>query len=380
MLTTQSNSLKPPNDMTDEQISVVATVSIKLAELGLDLKFIKPISVGPIISVYRFAPQGSTKVSQVEACSADLAIALGVEDVFVKRMPGESAIGVFVVNAKRTPITFLDTINNVWKLKDTMKIPLNFGVDHLGKPFVEDLIELPHLLVAGSTNSGKSTFMRSMLASLIYCIPPSRLQVGLSDTKNVEFGHFVGTPHLLWEPATSVFRTLEQLDWLCDEMESRLKTIGGASKLNIHEYNELHNSFSTVKRLPYIVYIIDELADLMAYKGEKRGESKLAEEKIGKIVQKSRASGIYLIAGTQRPSTNVVAGSIKANFTARLSFRLPADYDSRTVIGTTGAEHLLSKGDMLYVSPNRPGLTRLHSPYAKIEDIKAAVDAAAGRA
>jgi len=365
--------------MTDEQISVVATISIKLAELGLVLKFTKPISVGPILSVYRFAPQGSTKVSQVEACSADLAIALGVEDVFVKRMPGESTIGVFVANVKRTPITFLDTINNVWKLRDNMKIPLNFGVDHLGKPFIEDLVELPHLLVAGSTGSGKSTFMRSMLASLIYCIPPSRLQVGLSDTKNVEFGHFVGTPHLLWQPANSVYNTLEQLDWLCDEMELRLKTIGKASKLNIHEYNDHAVTCNFIKPLPYIVYIIDELADLMAYKGEKRGESKLAEEKIGQIVQKSRASGIYLIAGTQRPSTNVVAGSIKANFPARLSFKLPADYDSRTVIGTTGAEHLLSKGDMLYVSPNRPGLSRLHSPYAKIEDIRAAVDAAMHR-
>jgi S-DNA-T family DNA segregation ATPase FtsK/SpoIIIE len=177
----------------------------------------------------------------------------------------------------------------------------------------------------------------------------------------VEFGHFLGAPHLLFEPATTVYQTLERLDWCIEEMESRLKKYGKASCLNIGEYNILKPVLE-----PYIVIIIDELADLIAYKGDKRGETKLAEEKLSRLAGKARASGIHIIASTQ-------------NFPARLSFRLPTDSDSRTVLGCSGAEHLLSRGDCLYVSPNAPGIKRLHTPYAEIADIKAAVDAASRR-
>ncbi len=188
--------------------------------------------------------------------------------------------------------------------------------------------------IMGPNGSGKSTLLSSIIASLCYCVGPERVQIILSDTKNVEFGHFVGAPQLLFEPATSVYQTLERLDWVIDEMEDRLKTIGKAGHRNIHEYNTASNPKGP---FPFIVIIIDELADLMMFKGSKKGESKIAEEKIAKIVQKSRAAGIYFIAATQRPSVNVVAGSIKANFPARLTFRLPSEFDSRTVIGTGGA-------------------------------------------
>jgi S-DNA-T family DNA segregation ATPase FtsK/SpoIIIE len=370
MSTTQTQ-----NKLTDEQLDVVAKITIKLTELRYDARFIPPVSVGPLISVFRFLPTNQTRVSNLEGLATDFAVLLGVEDVFVKRLPGESAVGIFVPNKERTLVKFLDCINNVWKVRNELKIPLNLGVDYLGNPTIVDLVDLPHLLIAGSTGSGKSTLLSSVIASLIYCVGPERVQIILSDTKNVEFGHFVGAPQLLFEPATSVYQTLERLDWVIDEMEDRLKIIGKAGCRNVHEYNS--SKVLTKGPFPFIVIIIDELADLMMFKGSKKGESKIAEEKISKIVQKSRAAGIYFITATQRPSVNVVAGSIKANFPARLTFRLPSEFDSRTVIGTSGAEHLLSQGDMLFVSPNRPGIQRLHAPYARIDDIKACTEAAA---
>lgn len=368
-------SVKDTEKLESTQLDVIITITTKLHELGLQAKFIKPVSTGPIVSIFRFMPEGATRVSAIEGLADDFAVALGVEDVFVKRLPGDSAVAVCVPNKERKIVKFIDTINNVWKEKDDQKIPLNFGVDQVGTPFVVDLVELPHLLVAGSTGSGKSTLLTSILASDIYCLNPERVQFILSDTKQVEFGHFIGAPNLLFEPATSVYQTLERFDWAINEMEARLKRYGRENSRNISENNEKRATAPD----PYIVIIIDELADLIAYKGANRGESKLAEEKISKLAGKARASGIHIIASTQRPSVNVINGSIKANFPARLSFRLPTDADSRTVLGCSGAEHLLSKGDMLYVSPNTPGIKRLHSPYAEISDIKAAVDAASRR-
>lgn len=359
-----------------EQEVVVGKVASKLAELGYEARFIGPISVGPILSVYRFFPTGRTKVSNLEALASDFAVTLGVEDVLVKRMPGESAVGIFVPNAERTYINFRDTASTIWQTYHAPNgptVPLNLGIDHLGQPFVEDLALLPHLLIAGSTGAGKSTLLDALIASIVYTVNSDTIKLVMSDTKNVEFGHFVGAPHLLFEPATSIYQTLEQLDWVIDEMSDRLNALGKAGVRNIFEYREMG------KKMASIVVIIDELADIMQFKGEKRGESKIAEDKLGAIVQKSRAAGVYVIAATQRPSVNVVAGSIKANFPARLTFRLPSDADSRTVIGTTGAEHLLSRGDMLYVSPNAPGIRRLHAPFVEIEDIKAAVEVAIRR-
>jgi S-DNA-T family DNA segregation ATPase FtsK/SpoIIIE len=206
----------------------------------------------------------------------------------------------------------------------------------------------------------------------------------MSDTKQVEFGYFIGAPHLVYEPATTPFRTLEQLDWIIETMESRLKTIGAAGCRNIIGYNGMFKDkgghdrpFGNAKQLPRIVIVIDELTDILMFKGDKkRGESKIAEEKIQVIAQKGRAAGVHILAATQRPDVKTISGTIKANFPARLSFRLPSGVDSRTVLTTEGAEHLLARGDMLYVSPNRPGIVRLHSPFARIEDIRAAVEVA----
>jgi S-DNA-T family DNA segregation ATPase FtsK/SpoIIIE len=364
-------------NLTDEQLATSSRIALKIAELSLSAKFLQPISVGPIVSVYRFMPQGSTRVSHIEGIAQDLAIALGVEDVFVKRMPGESAVGIFVPNRERKWIYWRDIVGPQVSANRDAKVPLLLGVDHLGKIVVEDLTLMPHLLIAGSTGSGKSTLLSSLIGTIVYNLNSSNVKFVLSDTKGVEFGHFIGAPHLLFEPATSVYQTLERFDWLIEEMSARLAKLSKGGFRNVLEYNEKATQ-SQAERFPYIVLIIDELADLLQLRS-KIGDTgpaigKIAESKLAQLAQKARATGIHIIAATQRPSVKLVEGNIKANFPARLTFRLPSEVDSRTVIGTSGAEHLLSRGDMLFVNPNKPGLQRIHAPLASVVDIQAAVE------
>ena len=367
---------KVEETLNEEEKQTVGAIVAKFVGLGVSATFRPPVSVGPIVSVYRFQPTGTTRVSQIENMAADFAVALAAEDVVVRREKGDTSVSIYVPNKKRKLVTYLETIGNVWNTK--LHIPLNFGVDYMGRPAVEDLVTLPHLLVAGSTGSGKSTLVSSLIASLIYTKTPKQIQLVLSDTKTVEFPHFRGAPHLMFEPAPSVEKTLSYLDWVIDQMEERLLAFGKAGCRNIFEYG--------IERLPFIIVVIDELADILQCdtkedednnKGKTLG--KIASGKLSYIAQKARAAGVHVIASTQRPGVKLVEGQIKANFPARLTFRLPTEADSRTVLGCGGAEHLLAQGDMLYSSPNKPGLQRLHAPYAKIEDIRAAVDAAVRR-
>ncbi len=368
--------------LTDEQLHVSATLALKIASLGLTAKFVEPVSDGPIVSTYRFLPTGNTKVSHLEAIAQDFALALGVEDVMVKRMPGEVAVGIFVPNKERRYVQWRDIVG---QLVCDYEIPLLLGVDHLGKVVIEDLTLMPHLLIAGSTGGGKSTLLNSLIASIIYNC--DHIQFVIVDLKQVEFGHFVGARHLLFPPATSIYQALEKMQYLIDEMERRLKLFAKHGHRNILEYNhavyrpDWH--FAHGATLPYIVVVFDELASLLCDSRKegsddepKRGPSlgKIAEGKLQQLAEKARATGIHIIAATQRSSVKVVEGNIKANFPARLTFRLPSEADSRTILGTGGAEHLLARGDMLFSSPNRPGLTRVHAPLASLEDIKACLE------
>jgi DNA segregation ATPase FtsK/SpoIIIE, S-DNA-T family len=357
---------------------ISATLLTKIHELGHSASYVPEVSRGPVVTIYRFLPKGSTKVSHLEGLAQDFAIALGVEDVLVKRIPGETAVSVWVPNKERRFVDFKDTMSSFWQAKDKHKIPLNLGVDHLGRPVVVDLASLPHLLIAGSTGSGKSTLLGSILASIIYGVNSSDVQMVLSDTKGVEFGHFIGAPHLLYEPATSVYQTLERIEWLISEMERRLKVLQKASKQNV---GQLEGN----ARLPYIMLCIDELADIVGDRTKSGDDGKgptlgkIALERLGKLAQKARATGIHIIASTQRPSAKLIEGDIKSNFPSRLSFRLPSGVDSRVVLDTEGAEHLLQQGDMLFVNPNKPGIQRLHAPYAQQADINSAVEVAVRR-
>lgn len=368
------------SSLSESQAKVVAKLAMKMSELNITARFIPPVAEGPMISAFRFLPQAATRVSHLEALADDFAVALGTDEpVLVKRMPGESAVGIFIPRPpderRAVPWSLLDT----WYAQQhhgqhgAPLIPLLLGVDWLGSPFLDDLAALPHLLVSGSTNSGKSTLLNALITTIIKNLSPRDVRLALSDTKQVEFTHLEGAPHLLCRTATSIYQTMEMMEHLTEEMEGRLKTISSVGARNIFEYNVLKCAPAPWIPMPYLVFVIDELFDLMTFKGEKRGESKLSQQKLALLASKARATGIHIIASTQRPSVDVVAGVIKANFPARLSFRLPSGHDSRTVLGTEGAEHLIAKGDMLYISPNRSGLQRLHAPLATLEDIKSAV-------
>ena len=373
--------------LTDEQLRTVAVLQVKLTSLGVDGHFLQEAMEGPIITLYKFVPQNATRVSLIERLSDDMAVALGVEAVQVKRLPGESAVGISVPNKDKKLVNFRDCVGSVWSNYNSggKRIPLLFGIDYMGQSIVEDLSLLPHLLIAGATGSGKSTFLNSILAALIYTVPSSRVKLVLSDVKQVEFTNYVGTPHLLYPISTSVKETLEHMEWVIDEINKRLSTLAKALCQNILQYNE------KFKTMPYIVMVIDELAEILQDQSrdtyvddlnkEKLGKTygKIAEHRLGLIAQKARATGIHVIAATQRPSVKVVEGNIKANFPARVSFRLPSEADSRTILGTSGAEQLLSQGDMLYLSPNTPAIRRLHAPYATITDIQAAIEMACQR-
>jgi DNA segregation ATPase FtsK/SpoIIIE, S-DNA-T family len=370
---------------TDEQRAVVIVLQHKLTQLGLSATFVEPISVGPIVSVYRFQPQGSTKVSHLESLSQDFAVTLGAEDVMVKRMPGESAVGIFVPNKIRQWVKWY---NHCTLDSARFKIPLILGIDYLGKLVVEDLATMPHLLIAGSTGGGKSTLLNSIIGGIILNYNKEDIEFVLSDTKGVEFTQFERADNLRSLIATSVAMTIERFDELTAELERRLKTFGQTNTRNILEYNAVRQGSKA--RLPYVLVVIDELADLLSDRrrvpdpNDPEGNrtvtlGSLTSRKLAYLAQKARATGIHVIAATQRPSVKLLEGDIKANFPARLAFRLPSEADSRTVLGCGGAEHLLSRGDMLFINPNRPGLQRIHAPLSTLQDIKGAIEFAAQR-
>lgn len=370
---------------TPEQEAVVIVISHKLTQLGLHATFVDPISVGPIVSVYRFQPNGSTKVSHLEGLSQDFAVTLGAEDVMVKRMPGESAVGIFVPNKERQWVKWY---NHCTLDPTKYKVPLILGVDYLGKLVIEDLSLMPHLLIAGSTGGGKSTLLNSIVGGIILNYSKDDIEFVMSDTKGVEFTQFERADNLRSRIATTVGLTIERFDELIIEMERRLATFGQSNTRNILEYNSARQGSKA--RLPYILVVIDELADLLTNRQrvpdpyDPTGDRSitlgaLTSRKLASLAQKARATGIHIIASTQRPSVKLLEGDIKANFPARLAFRLPSEADSRTVLGCGGAEHLLSRGDMLFINPNRPGLQRIHAPLATLQDIKGAIEFAAQR-
>jgi S-DNA-T family DNA segregation ATPase FtsK/SpoIIIE len=361
--------------MNPNHLATLAKLQLKLTSLGIDGEFLPDVHEGPIVTLYKFVPKNATRVGSVERLAPDLAICLSAEAVQVRRLPGESSIGIYVPNKEKHPLLFRDAVTELWKVKDSFKIPLCLGIDHMGNFVIEDLIGLPHLLIAGSTGGGKSTLLNSILASLIYVKSPTELRFVLCDPKQVEFNHFANAKHLLFPVAYSTIDILKYLDIIVNDIDTRLGTLSRSSCQNISQYNERFPQ----RQMPYIVVVIDELASPLQditkdEEGDKRSYGKRTEYSLGKIAEKARATGIHIIAATQRPSVKVVEGNIKANFPARLSFRLTSETDSRTILNTGGAEQLLSQGDALYISPNNPAIRRIHAPLAKIEDIKMAIE------
>lgn len=367
--------------LTEEQLDAMANLLSKMKGLGVLAKPGSPIP-GPVVTGYPFQIPDSLPLRKFEAASKDFALAVGVEAVDIRRIGHE--VVLFVPNKDRKTVYFLDALH--WYLKapevGQMQLPILMGTNFKGEPKAIDLYEMPHLLIAGSTGSGKSVYESAIIASLSTAKSPSELEMILVDTKQLDLHLFEGLPHIktVVHEISQWYPMMANLMVTVEIRKSQLKKAGAR---NILEYNR---NVAATMRLPYITLIIDEFADLTEHDYAYRQAMKKAareddsvpkfeeptvEEAVLRLIQVCRAVGIHIILCTQRTSVDIISGSIKANFPARISLRLPTGTDSRTILDETGAENLLGKGDMLAKLPDRQGVERYHGPFVKLDDISA---------
>ncbi len=325
------------------------------------------IHPGPVVTTFEFKPDAGVKYAKVTGLAEDLSLALKAESVLIERIPGKSTVGIQIPNTNRESISLRELLESDLFRRSGSKLTIVLGKSIHGEPYVADLATMPHLLVAGSTGTGKSVAINSMLTSVLYRATPEEVRLILIDPKRLELGMYEEIPHLLTPVVVDPKQAANALAWAVHEMEERYKTLAAEGVRNIDQYNRNIRLAIEQKRepeegeefkiLPYILILIDELADLMMV------ASSDVEESIARLAQMARAVGIHLILATQRPSVDVVTGLIKANLPARISFRLMSKVDSRTILDGNGAEQLLGKGDMLYLPPASSRLIRLHGPY-----------------
>ncbi len=326
------------------------------------------VNIGPTVTQYTLKPAEGVKLSKITGLSNNLALALAAHPIRIEApVPGRSLVGIEVPNETRSKVRLRGLLDSSEFKEKTSCLGVALGRDVSGTPVYADLARLPHLLVAGATGTGKTIFLNSLILSLLYKNTPESLRLVLIDPKRVEFTAYKDLPHLLTPVIYTVDKSIYMLNWLVDEMEKRFILLSKAGVRNIHSFNEKMGK-EQKKEIPYIVLIIDELADLMAAKGKEM------EARVVRIAQMARAVGIHLILATQRPSTEVITGLIKANITARVSFQLPTQIDSRTVIDSSGAEKLLGLGDLLYVSPKSTKPKRIQGSYISEKEIKKVMD------
>ncbi len=343
----------------------------KLHRFGIrgNVVAIKP---GPVVTLFEFKPEIDSKISRIIALEDDLAMALTAMSIrIIAPIPGRNVVGFEIANQTRSSVFLSDLMLTNEFEKFEGKIPLTLGVDIVGRPIIEDLVYMPHLLVAGSTGSGKSVGLNAMLIGLLCKFRPDELKLILIDPKRLEFAPYAGVPHLLFPIITNPRQAAPVLKWVVQEMENRYETMAAAGVRNILEYKKLYESASSSKieelklsEMPFIVIMIDELADLMMVAG------KDVETQIARIAQMARAAGIHMIVATQRPSVDVVTGLIKVNFPSRLAFRVSSKIDSRTIVDSQGAEKLLGRGDMLYLNSSSSDLVRLHGAYVSDSQVE----------
>jgi len=336
------------------------------------------INPGPMVTTYEFKPDASVKYSRVAGLGDDLCLAMRAESILIERMAGKSTIGIQVPNHDRETIHLRDVIESETFAKAKSRLTLAMGKDINGRIVTADLAGMPHVLIAGSTGSGKSVAINAMIMSLLFRTTPAQVRLILVDPKRVELGMYEGIPHLFTPIITEAKLAANALRNAVREMERRLKLLASRSVRNIDQYNAkldeqgMASLFTDAGEeetpLPYIVIIIDELADLMML------DRANVEESITRLAQMARAVGIHLILATQRPSVDVITGLIKANVPTRISFRLASKVDSRTIIDDNGAESLLGRGDMLFRPPGTSRLMRLHAPYVSEKETAAVVD------
>ena len=320
--------------------------------------------VGPVVTTFEFKPLPHIKVSKILALQDDLAMALKAQSIRIQApIPGKDVVGIEIPNEKQEIIYLREILESNIFQKAKSPLTLALGKDIVGSPFVTDLKKLPHLLIAGTTGSGKSVGINAMILSLLYKNSPDELKLIMVDPKMLEFSIYNDIPHLLTPVITDPKKAIMALNAMVKEMERRYKLMAKMKVKNIEGFNKKSD-----EKLPYIVIIIDELADLMMTSG------KDVEYSIARLAQMARASGIHLIVATQRPSVDVVTGLIKANLPSRISFKVGQKIDSKVILDQFGAESLLGRGDMLFTPPGITGLIRLHAPYTSEEEIEKIVE------
>jgi S-DNA-T family DNA segregation ATPase FtsK/SpoIIIE len=384
----------------------------KLSDFGVEGKVVE-VRPGPVITMYELEPAPGVKINKITNLSDDLALALKAPSIrIIAPIPGKAVIGIEIPNHEREPVHLKDVLDNEAFLASPMKLPLALGEDIVGAPVVTDLIRMPHLLIAGTTGSGKSVGLNAMICSILFKQPPDEVKFLLIDPKRLELSAYEGIPHLLHPVVVDPKKAAQVLKWAVEEMERRYEIISRTGVKSIEAYNkfmaknaapparrpaeaqvpeasssdgdaaslEARGSDSDTdalrnakmpegeqafpEKLPYIVIVIDELADLMMV------AQRHVEESLARIAQMARAAGIHLILATQRPSVDVITGVIKANFPTRVSFQVSSKVDSRTILDQLGAEKLLGAGDMLFIPPGASKLTRIHGAYVTEKEIE----------
>ena len=348
----------------DQQISNLLD---KLRKFKIDGDVVRTYT-GPIVTTFEFRPAPHIKVSKILTLQDDLAMALKAQTIRIQApIPGKDVVGIEVPNQNLETIYLKEILESEVFKNASSPLTMALGKDIVGAPFVTDLKKLPHLLIAGTTGSGKSVGINAMLLSLLYRNSPQTLRLMMIDPKMLEFSIYNDIPHLLTPVITEAKKAITALSNMVAEMERRYKIMSQTRTKNIESYNEKMKSEGG-EQFPYIVVIIDELADLMITSG------KDVELYIGRLAQMARASGIHLIVATQRPSVDVVTGLIKANLPSRISYRVGQRIDSKVILDQMGAESLLGRGDMLFTPPGSPGVIRLHAPFASEKEIETIVN------
>jgi len=319
---------------------------------------IKKVSHGPVVTLNEFEPAAGIKVSKIINLSDDIARNTSSESARIATIPGSNTIGIELPNNYRENVYLSEILNNHDFKKKEIKLPIALGKNISGKPIVGDLASMPHLLIAGTTGSGKSVCINTIILSLLYRHTPDKCKFILIDPKMLELSTYEGIPHLLCPVITEAKKAASVLGWVVKEMESRYRLMTKESVRNIDSYNIKHKL-----PMPYIVVVVDEMSDLMLVAGKE------IENYIQKLSQMARAAGIHIIMATQRPSVDVITGTIKANFPTRISFQVTSKIDSRTILGEQGAEQLLGKGDMLYMSSANK-IVRIHAPFVSDVEIE----------
>ncbi|MGL2793372.1 DNA translocase FtsK [Helicobacter pylori] len=339
----------------------------KLRTFKIDGDIIRTYS-GPIVTTFEFRPAPNVKVSRILGLSDDLAMTLCAESIRIQApIKGKDVVGIEIPNSQSQIIYLREILESELFQKSSSPLTLALGKDIVGNPFITDLKKLPHLLIAGTTGSGKSVGMNAMILSLLYKNPPDQLKLVMIDPKMVEFSIYADIPHLLTPIITDPKKAIGALQSVAKEMERRYSLMSEYKVKTIDSYNEQAEN-NGVEAFPYLIVVIDELADLMMTGGKE------AEVPIARIAQMGRASGLHLIVATQRPSVDVVTGLIKTNLPSRVSFRVGTKIDSKVILDTDGAQSLLGRGDMLFTPPGTNGLVRLHAPFATEDEIKKIVD------